>query len=246
VRRASAVVAAVGLVALAAGCASSGAGGREIQITQRDDGCTPVRVDVAPGEKLKLVVKNESSKDYEIEGVDGTNLEELVVPEGLARTPGYTVPDGESTHNIKCYVPAGPSTIIELVAGAASATASPATPSVDPMAGTSGNADTSVAVTLAGYSVTPDKPSVSAGKIRFIATNVDTEGVHELAVLKTKPNGAFDIVGEVEGIEPQHSGSTVMDLTPGAYVLACLITIGESGSTVDHYKQGMHTAFSVQ
>lgn len=244
-RRASAVIAAVSLVWLAAACASSGAGGREIQITQRDDGCTPARVDVAPGEKLKLVVKNESSRDYEIEGIDGTNLEELIVPEGLTRTPGYTVPDGDGTHKIKCYVPTGPTTIIELVAGAAGA-AAPATASVDPMAGTSRGEDMSVAVTLAGYSVTPDKPSVPAGKIRFIATNVNTEGVHELAVLRTKPNGAFDIVGEVEGIEPQQSGSTVLDLAPGAYVLACLITIGESGSTVDHYKQGMHTAFIVQ
>jgi uncharacterized cupredoxin-like copper-binding protein len=244
-RRAIAVVAAVSLVSLATACASSGAGGREIQITQADDGCTPARVDVAPGEKLKLVVKNESSKDYEIEGIDGTNIEELIVPEGRTRTPGYTVPDGEGTHKIKCYVPAGPTTVIELVAGAAGA-APPAAPSVDQVAGAAANEDTSVAVTLAGYSVTPERPSVSAGKIRFIATNVNTEGVHELAVLKTKPNGAFDIVGEIEGIEPQHAGSAVLDLAPGTYVLACLIAIGEAGSTVDHYREGMHSTFTVQ
>ena len=244
-RRAIAVVAVVSLVSLAAACASSGAGGREIQITQGDDGCTPARIDVAPGEKLKLVVRNESSKDYEIEGIDGTNLEELIVPEGRTRTPGYTVPTGAGTHKIKCYVPAGPTTIIELVAGAAGA-ATPATGSIDPIADTGATEDASVAVTLAGYSVTPERPSVSAGKIRFIATNVDNEGVHELAVLKTKPNGAFDIVGEVEGIEPQQARSAVLDLEPGTYVLACLIAIGEAGSTVDHYRAGMHSTFSVQ
>ncbi len=116
--------AATGLLVLAAACASSGKGGREVQITQRDDGCTPTSIQVAPGEKLKLVVKNESGKDYEIEGVDGTNLEEVIVPKGRTRSPGYTVPSGEGTHKLKCYVPGGVSTIIELRAGAA-ATATP-------------------------------------------------------------------------------------------------------------------------
>jgi hypothetical protein len=71
-------------------------------------------------------VKNESSKDtYEVEGIDGTKLEEFVVHKGSTRSAGYTVPDGAGTHNVKCYVPAGPSTIITLVAGGAGTTASP-------------------------------------------------------------------------------------------------------------------------
>jgi uncharacterized cupredoxin-like copper-binding protein len=53
-------------------------------------------------------------------------------------------------------------------------------------------------------------------------------------------------VREVEDIDPEKGGSVVLDLEPGAYQLACLITIGEEGSTVDHYKQGMHTEFTVQ
>ncbi len=116
--RVSGLVAVAGLVALAAACSSSGAGGREVSITQRDDGCTPASVKVTPGEKLKLVVKNESKKDYELEGIEGTKFEEIVVPEGRTRTPGYTVPSGEGTHKFKCYVPGGVSTIIELVAEA--------------------------------------------------------------------------------------------------------------------------------
>ena len=103
-------------LALLAACGSSGAGGREIAITQTDDGCTPVAVTVVAGEKLKLVVKNDSSKDSEIEGVEGTSLEELEIPEGKTRSAGYTVPKGAGTHKVKCYQPDGVSTIVELTA----------------------------------------------------------------------------------------------------------------------------------
>ena len=113
-----AALALVSFCALAAfACSSSGAGGREVAITQTDRGCSPTSVAVTPGEKLKLVVKNESSDDYEIEGIDGAKLEEIVVPSGRTRTPGYKVPQGSGVHKLKCYVPGGPETIIELRAG---------------------------------------------------------------------------------------------------------------------------------
>ena len=249
------VLAAAGVLVFGAACASSGAGGRKVEITQKDDGCTPTSIAVTPGEKLNLVVKNDSDSDtYEVEGIDGTKLEEFVVHKGTTRSAGYTVPDGAGTHKMKCYVPAGPSTIIELVAGGASTTGSPGaapsaasgSPATSDTAEAGGEADTSVAVTLADYSVTADKTSVAAGKIRFIATNVSGEYTHELYVLKTKPDGTFDKLGEVEAIEPQKGGSMVLALAPGAYQLACLIAIGEAGSTVDHYQQGMHSVFTVR
>jgi uncharacterized cupredoxin-like copper-binding protein len=109
-----------------------------------------------------------------------------------------------------------------------------------------GDSGTSVAVTLVEYSVTADKPTVKAGKILFIATNVSQSEVHELAVLKIKPDGSYDNLGEIEDIAPQKGGAVTLDLAAGAYVLACLIVPGEAGSTVDHYQQGMHTAFTVQ
>jgi uncharacterized cupredoxin-like copper-binding protein len=249
-------LAGAGLVVFAAACESSGAGGRKVAIAQRDDGCTPASIAVTPGEKLNLVVKNESSSDaYEVEGIEGTNLEEFVVHKGTTRSAGYSVPDGAGTHKVKCYVPAGPSTIIELVTGGPRTTGSPGaatpaasgSPAARDTAQAGGEADTSVAVTLVEYSVTVDKPSVPAGKIRFIATNVSKNQVHELAILKAKPgDNSVDNLGEVESIEPEHDGSLVLDLAPGAYTLACLIAIGESGSTVDHYQQGMHTTFTVQ
>jgi uncharacterized cupredoxin-like copper-binding protein/plastocyanin len=248
------VVAAAGLLVLGAACASSGAGGRKVEITLADDGCTPASVAVTPGEKLNLVVKNASGSDaYEMEGIDGSKLEEVVVHEGKTLSVGYDVPSGNGVHEIKCYVPAGPSTIIELVAGERAVTPAPtlegsaaASPSAISASPAGETVDTSVAVTLIDYSVTADKPTVTAGKIRFIATNTSATAVHELAVLRTKADGSFDNLGEIQGIDPEKGGSIVLDLTPGAYQLACLITIGESGSTVDHYQQGMHTPFTVQ
>jgi plastocyanin len=248
-------LAAAGLIVFAAACESSGAGGRKVEITQKDDGCTPKSVAVTPGEKLNLVVKNESTNDaYEVEGIDGTKLEEFVVHKGSTRSAGYSVPDGAGTHNVKCYVPAGTSTIIELVAGGVSSAGSPgaapsaagASPAASDTAEAGGEAGASVAVSLGDYTMTTDKTSVAAGQIRFIATNASKDQVHELAVLKTKDDGAFDNIGEIEAIDPEHGGSVVLDLKPGVYQLACLIAIGESGSTVDHYQQGMHTVFTVR
>ena len=244
------LVVAAGIFVVAAACASSGSGGRKVAIMQRDDGCTPTSIAVTPGEKLNLVFKNESSEDaYEAEGVDGATLEEIVVHQGKTLSVGYHVPSGGGVYKIKCYVPAGPSTIIELVGGDSGA-APPATSSADaaspPASAGTGTADTSVAVTLVDYGITADKPTVRAGKIRFIATNTSATQVHELAVLQTKPDGSYDKMGEIEGIGPENGGSIALSLAPGTYQLACLITIGESGSTVDHYQQGMHTAFTVQ
>ncbi len=253
-RKSSGLIAAAVLVAFAAACTSSGAGGREVNITQTDDGCTPASIPVTPGEKLKLVVKNDSNKDYEIEGIDGTKLEELVVPQGRTRTPGYTVPGGAGVHKLKCYVPGGASTIIELVAGGTGGAVGGATPSegniegVQPeqAAGSQNQPDTTIAVGLDDFTVTPDKMSVKAGAIRFIATNISKDAVHELAVLKIKSNGSFEIMGEIEDIAAEQGGSLVLDLTPGAYKLACLIAPGEAGSQVNHYQQGMHTDITVE
>jgi|GEM_PF-1029387 len=248
----SGLAAVIGLTALAAACATGGAGGRQVTITQRPDGCTPASVSVSPGEKLQLVVNNEAKSDYEVEGIDGTKLEEVLVPEGRTRRVGYTVPSGAGLHHVKCYVPAGVSTIIELVAGSgAAAQTAPvsATPLSTATTGTPSalkKPDATVAVTLADYTVTPDKPSVQAGVIRFIATNVSTDQAHELAVMRVKDDGSLEKVDELEGMAPGQGGTLTVELTPGKYQLACLITKGESGSTIDHYQQGMHTDFTVE
>jgi hypothetical protein len=241
-------MAAAGVLVFGAACASSGAGGRKVEITQTDDGCTPASIGVARGEKLNLVVRNESSSDaYEIEGIDGTELEEFVVHEGKTRSAGYTVPADGGPFKLKCYVPAGTSTIVELVvdrvfAGSKGA----ASPVAGKTADAGGAAEASVAVTLVEYSVMADKTTVPAGTVRFTATNASTSQTHEMAVLKAKADGTFENMGEIEALEAQQAGTVVLDLEPGQYQLACLITPGEAGSAVDHYKQGQHSPFTVQ
>jgi len=244
-------LALLGAVTLAAACSSAGEGGRQVQITQGDQGCTPASVQVTPGEKLQLVVENVTGKTYEVEGIDGTQLEEVLVPEGRTRTVGYTVPDQAGTYKVKCYSPGDVSTIIELRAGGGAGgdsqpdtTATGAGPTKQGV--TLGEADTTVSVKLADFSVTPDKASVSAGRVKFTAENLSDSLVHELAVLKVKDNGSFDVIGEIEDIPAGDQGSVVLELTPGAYQLACLIVPGEAGSTVDHYTEGMHTDFLVE
>ena len=103
-------------LALSFACDSSGEGGREIAITQTDDGCTPESVKVATGEKLKLTATNETGSIYELEGENGTRLDEVIVPEGKTRSVGFTVPDEAGTYEVKCYQPGGATTIIKLEA----------------------------------------------------------------------------------------------------------------------------------
>jgi plastocyanin len=107
---------AVLTLVLANACGSSGEGGREVQITQSEDGCTPTRIEAATGEKLKFVMTNETGGIYELEGEEGTEFEEVVVPEGKSRSAGFTVPDEEGAYPLKCYVPDGVETIIEVQA----------------------------------------------------------------------------------------------------------------------------------
>jgi len=239
---------------LAAACAGSGEGGREIIIAQTDDGCAPESVEVTTGEKLKLTGKNESGQTYELEGTNGTQLEEILIPEGRKRSVGYTVPDEEGTYDVKCYQPGGKSTIIHLVAtsdgGAAADGSAEATEGDEgtpvTVGGNDDPADDTVNVELVDYEVKPDKASVEAGNIEFRATNASEDQVHELAVLKVSEDGGFDVVGEIEDIPAGVSGTVRLRLEAGAYQLACLIVPGEEGSTTDHYQEGMWTAFTVE
>lgn len=107
------------LAAVLYACGSSGEGGREVPISQRDDGCTPTSVAATTGEKLNFVVTNDSGKEpYELEGEGGTELEEIIVPEGKTREVGFDVPDEPGTYEVKCYVPGDVETIIEVEAAA--------------------------------------------------------------------------------------------------------------------------------
>jgi len=233
------------LTALAAiACSSSGEGGRAVAVEQNDDGCTPTTIEATAGEKLDLQVSNNTGKDYEVEGIDGTGLEEVIVPGGRDRSVGFNVPDEGGTFKIKCYVPGGTSTIIEVHAGEGSAVNGEPSSSQSPT--DAGSADETVNVTLNEWEVVPSSSSVEAGNIRFEAANESGGQIHELAVLRVKEDGSFEVMGEVEDIDPGAAGSVVLDLETGRYELACVIVPGEAGSTVDHYEQGMHADFTVE
>jgi len=101
-------------------------------------------------------------------------------------------------------------------------------------------------VGLIEYQVKPERLSVAAGPTKFVATNESKSEVHELAVLLVKSDGSFQNTGEVEGLDPGKSGEVVLDLPAGKYVLACLIEAGESGSTKNHFDEGMKIDFEVK
>ena len=113
------------------------------------------------------------------------------------------------------------------------------------------------------YTMVPDKSSVPAGSVKFVAVN---EGLleHELLVLKldnmdvdlaslivdgalpegegseaeTIP-GAGAIIGEIEpeDLQPDQTNNVTFDLAAGDYVLLCNIET--------HYQLGMWTMFTV-
>lgn len=228
-------------------CGGGGAR-RSIPITQTDDGCTPASISLTAGEKVTFAVKNDGKKDREIEGIDGTAISELLVPSGRTRTIDYTAPSAAGTGKIKCYIPAGNTTIIELVVSGQAKGGQPlaSAPAAATSLKTTKAPQETVNVKLLSYEVAADKLSVSAGATKFVATNSSTTDTHELAVLRVKSDGSYDNTGEIEDIAPGKSGELTLDLPVGKYLLACLLVPGQAGSKVDHFKSGMKLDFEVK
>ena len=221
---------AAALVAFAAACASGG--GREIEVVATDTGCTPSGVEVAAGERVTFVVVNRARGDRELEGIEGTKLEEVLVPAGRTRKVNFTAPKEAIAQKLACYIPSGPRTVIDVqVVGGEVAAAVNAT----------------VEVELNEWSVKPSTAEVKAGRIRFVARNKGG-AVHELAVVIPKAGGEPEAVpgAEVEEVKPGTTAEFVTDLKPGRYELACLVAKGEFSSDRDHYEAGMHTEFVVR
>lgn len=104
-------------LALAAGllvACGGGGDGRVVQITADDSGCTPTSLQARAGEKLTFELKNNARGDRELEGIEGTRFEEILIPAGRSRKANYSVPKSAGVQKLKCYIPGGPSTIIEL------------------------------------------------------------------------------------------------------------------------------------
>lgn len=221
---------------LAAACGESGGKVRTLAITAEANGCTPTSLSAKAGERVSFQVTNKSDQDRELEGIDGTKVEEVLIPKGKTRNIPFTVPTDAHELRLKCYSPAGPATIIEVEVESEGGHAYKTTKS--PQA--------TVEVTLDSFTVKPSAASAPAGAIKFVAKNVHARDLHELAVLRLKDGGSPENTGEVEDLAAGKSGEIVLDLPAGKYQLACLIAKGQGGSTVDHYQQGMVVPFEVK
>ncbi len=126
--------------------------------------------------------------------------------------------------------------------------------------GNSANADTTVTLTLAEFSVTPDQPSAPAGTVHFAIENAGAE-VHEVVVVRAASiqelpldgDGALDeaalepgaLVGEVEGFPAGETCDGTFELTAGDYVLLCNLVEEEGGTAEAHLAEGMAVTFTV-
>lgn len=108
------VLGAVFVSSLLGACGGDDGTRRAIAITQTDDGCTPDKIEVTTGEKVTFEVTNDGKKDREVEGIDGTKLEEVLVPSGKTRKVHFTAPGSAAIQKLKCYVPGGNTVLIEL------------------------------------------------------------------------------------------------------------------------------------
>lgn len=238
------VILILALVATLSACSGDSGPRRTVQLVQTDDSCTPATVDVRPGEAIRFEIRNDGKKDREVEGIEGMNLEEVIVPAGRTRSTDYDAPKKEGVQKIKCYIPGGSTTIIEVnVTGPAVEGSSGSSASGKSSLVTKKQPHDTVTAKLDSMTIAADKTSVSAGPTRFTATNVSKD-VHELVVLRVKGED-FETVGEVEDITPGQSADMVLDLPAGRYLLACLIAPGEYSSTVSHFQSGMKLDFTV-
>ena len=112
--------------------------------------------------------------------------------------------------------------------------------------------DGGVGVTLSDFKVEPAETSAAAGELTFDITN-DAEQTHEFVIFKTDlasdalpTNGDGDVdeegegvqvVDEIEDIEGGSTPSITVTLDAGNYVFLCNLP--------GHYRQGMHTTFTV-
>jgi uncharacterized cupredoxin-like copper-binding protein len=118
---------------------------------------------------------------------------------------------------------------------------------------------TTVNVTLAEFSVAPDKTEVPAGSVTFQVTNNGPDDVHEFVVIKTdldagslptdstgavdESAGDMEVIDEIEDIAVGSSETLTVDLEAGSYVLIC--NIYDADEQEAHYSEGMRAAFTV-
>lgn len=227
-------------------CTGDGSDVRTIRVEATDAGCAPATFDVGPGQRLRLVLANESGAAYSLTDPEG-RIETMEAVSGKEAERFADLPEGSATYVLRCLSEAGAETEVRIRAGEAAGGESTAVPS--PSAGDTrspDDPDTTLAVSLADYTVTLSEATVRTGRVMFIATNVSTGQAHELNILQLQADGSYQNEGGIAAMAPQQGGAVLAHLRAGTYRIACMIEIGEQGSTVDHYQQGMWTDLVVE
>lgn len=114
-------------------------------------------------------------------------------------------------------------------------------------------------VSLGEWTVTPERTTVPAGQVYFLANNLGPDDPHELVIIRTDlppdqlpvvdgrvPEDQVDLVGEIEEFPPGTQAAATFELTPGNYVLICNIAEMENGQLESHYQMGMHARLVVE
>lgn len=226
-------------ILLLAACTGGGSDVRTIRVEATDAACDPASFEVDAGQRLRLVLANESDAAYSLSDPEG-RIETLEAAPGEEAEQFADLPEGSATYVLRCTSEAGLETEVRIRAGEAGGTEP--TRASSPRAGDTSSPDdpdTTLAVSLADYTVTLSETTVRAGRVMFIATNVSAGQSHELNILQLQPDGSFQNEGGIPAMAPQQGGAVLGSLRAGTYRIACLIEIGEQGSTVDHYQQGM-------
>lgn len=114
-------------------------------------------------------------------------------------------------------------------------------------------------VSLGEWTVTPERTTVPAGQVYFLANNLGPEDPHELVIIRTNlppdqlsvvdgrvAEDQVNLVGEIEEFTPGTQAAATFDLTPGNYALICNIAEMENGQLESHYQMGMRARLVVE
>lgn len=226
---------------LGAACTGDGSDVRTLRIEARDGACDPSEFEVGAGQRIRIVLENEDDVGYTLRDPEG-RIDDLSAEPSAEGELFHELPAGSATYTLQCGSEGGAGTEIRIVAGepvAENPTDAPAAAGGDAPTRSPDDPDTTIALSLADYTVTLSQTTVPTGRIVFIATNVSDAETHELNILQLQPDGSFQNEGGIAPMAPQQGGSVLANLRAGTYRIACQIQPGESGSTVDHYQQGM-------
>jgi uncharacterized cupredoxin-like copper-binding protein len=111
----------------------------------------------------------------------------------------------------------------------------------------------SIRVDLLNWEVRPAVSTTKTGQVTFFAVHDmghmhggDEGGViHDLQVMRKRPDGSLELVGQVQGLKMGQSKALTLDLPPGDYELSCNVVEEINGKTIPHYPKGMKTPFTV-